>query len=366
MYHPRRLLIALAAASFATPTRHALQAQQAQVQTRVFGHLEQTTRSSGGDTDAFFTLGEHSFFAVGSNGDRLSFLGEFTLRTGAGSSSGFVASIERALIRYAYADRHAVIVGKVHSPVNYWNDTYHHGRIFFPTVDRPLAFSHLVPLHTLGVQLQGQNLGKARLGYDLMIGNGIAATDATDNGDSPAMLAAVHVKPVDGMRLGVSYYSDFMENNGYGAHSGHTVTSSERPAVLYSGPMDYHLASASLAYFTERFEFLQELALNTTRTDSLGTARNRTSFTYVGARFRERFVPYVFADRMVVADNDLHTYPEDERKRAIGLRIEWSPLIHLKIQAEQLDRRTAHTHGGGPHTDVARLRQMRLQLAYSF
>jgi hypothetical protein len=336
------------------------------VQTSVYGHLEQTTRRSGGNTDAFFTLGEHSFFAVGSNGDRLSFLGEFSLRTGAGTSSGFVPSIERALVRYAYADRHALIVGKVHSPVNYWNDTYHHGRIFFPTVDRPLAFTHLVPLHTLGVQLQGQNLGKARLGYDLMIGNGIASTDASEQGDSPAMLAAVHVKPIDGMRLGVSYYTDYMEKNGYGPHSGHTVTSSERPAVLYSGAMDYRLASASLAYFTERFEFLQELTLNTTRTDSLGTARNHSSFTYVGTRIGERLVPYAFIDRMLVADNDLHTYPEDERKQAVGLRIEWSPLIHLKLQAEHSTRRTVHAHVGGTHSELARTRQLRLQLAYSF
>lgn len=362
-----RLLPALAALSLTSaalaPTLHA---QHAHVQTSVFGHLEQTTRRSNDNTDAYFTLGEHSFFAVGSNGDRLSFLGEFSVRSGAGSSSGFVASIERALARYAYADRHAVIVGKVHSPVNYWNDTYHHGRIFFPTVDRPLAFTHLVPLHTLGVQLQGQNLGKARLGYDFMIGNGIASTDAGEQGDTPAMLAAVHVKPVDGMRLGVSYYTDYMETNAYGAHSGHTVTSSERPATLYNGALDFRLASASLAYFTERFEFLQELTLNTTRTDSLGTARNHASFTYFGTRISDRLVPYAFVDRMLVADNDLHTYPEDERKEAVGLRIEWSPLIHLKLQAERFTRRSAHTHMGGSNREFASTRQLRLQLAYSF
>lgn len=359
----RHLSFALALTCLAAP---ALQAQHTHVQTNVYGHLEQTTRRSEGQTDAFFTMGEHSFFAVGSNGSRTTFLGEFSVRSGAGSSSGFVASIERALVRYAYADRHAVIVGKVHSPVNYWNDTYHHGRIFFPTVDRPLAFSHIVPIHTLGVQLQGQNLGTARFGYDVMVGNGISSSDASERGDTPAMLAAVHVKPIDGMRLGVSYYRDNMEANGYGAHSGHTVTSAERPAELYTGPMDYRLASASLAYFGERVEFLQEFTLNTTRTDSLGLARNHAAFTYAGLRIAERYVPYVLTDRLFVADNDLHTYPEDERRVALGIRFEWSPVMHLKVQAEDMSRRTTHVHAGMGHTGRGHTRQLRLQLAYTF
>ena len=67
---------------------------------------------------------------------------------------------EKMQLLYDYYKNHSIIIGKIHTPVNYWNDVYHHGRVFFPSIDRPTSFSYLVPLHNLGIQFQGQNLGK--------------------------------------------------------------------------------------------------------------------------------------------------------------------------------------------------------------
>jgi hypothetical protein len=83
-----------------------------------------------------------------------------------------------------------LLVGKHHTPVNYWNYTYHHGRVFFPTIERPLLFeAEIIPLHTNGISLQGQNLGSAKFGYDVMIGNGLGSSDITDNDNRKSITA---------------------------------------------------------------------------------------------------------------------------------------------------------------------------------
>lgn len=72
-------------------------------------------------------------------------------------------------------------------------------------MDRPISFSYLVPLHTLGIQFQGQNLGDMNFGYDFVIGNGISSTDNLSDARNTSFTAAVHVKPTDDMRIGASF-----------------------------------------------------------------------------------------------------------------------------------------------------------------
>ena len=68
-------------------------------------------------------------------------------------------------------------VGKMHTPVNEWNDAYHHGRLFFPTIDRPYSFGEFVPIHEVGLRLSGENLGAKRAFYDVVLGSGQSAGD---------------------------------------------------------------------------------------------------------------------------------------------------------------------------------------------
>lgn len=350
------LLLALASS-----VPFALAAQEQRTVINGFGHVEQHVQRTSSQTDAYFAMGEHSLFITSVLNPRLSYLGEFALRFNASSASGYVTSIERAFVRYRVADKHSVIAGKVHTPVNYWNDVYHHGRLFFPVVDRPYAFGALVPLHTMGLQVQGQNLGAAKFGYDLMVGNHISSTDVFQEGVSPAMMAAAHVKPIEGMRIGASLYADHMETNGYGVHAGHTAVNVVPPADRYTGALDYALASTSVAYFGPRLELLHEFSYNRTRTDSLGAAGNVSSFAYLGYRFGKA-VPYLMTDRLDVADNDLHTYPLTADRQAVGVRFELAPTVILKAQLERA--RLTHQHTGGASHAHGYTNALRLQLAY--
>jgi len=344
----------------ATPLASPIAAQASRTQINGFGHLEFATRRTD-STDVYFTIGEHSLFLTSELAPRVTFLGEFVVRYNASSATTFLPSIERALVRYAYRDQHAVIAGKVHTPVNYWNDVYHHGRLFFPTIDRPMAFSHFVPLHTLGVQLQGQNIGRWNFGYDVMAGNGIAANDAFHAGVRPALMASAHVKPLPGTRFSASIFHDYMERNGYGAHSGHTA-SPFRPAKPYTGPVDFLLGSLSAAWFRGKVEGLMELSLNRSATDTLGVAMNPSAFAYLGYKVRDHLTPYVFVDHIRSEPNDLHVYEVHRANRGIGLRYDLSALASLKFQLENGHEHVPHMG----HDHEVGWNSLRLQFAYGF
>ena len=49
----------------------------------------------------------------------------------------------------------------------------------------------MIPIHTLGVRLQGQNLGELNLGYDVVLGNGLSSSDAGDDDLGKSVTAAV-------------------------------------------------------------------------------------------------------------------------------------------------------------------------------
>lgn len=335
------------------------------IQINAFGHLEFTASRPSNEIDSSFSVGEHTLFVNSSLNNRFSYVGEFAVRFNSANSS-YSAGIERSLVKYDYSNNHSVIFGKVHTPLNYWNDTFHHGRLFFPVIDRPTSFSYMVPLHTLGLQLQGQNLGAARWGYDVMIGNGIDSTDALQEGHSPAAMAAFHFKPTDGLRIGASYFYDRLENNRPGTHAGHSIAPGFQRATAYSGPLNDHYVSVSVAWFGKETEFLNEFCYNPTQTTA-GTAHSFTNFIYAGRRLRDDWVIYGLGDYFRTADNDVHTYPFKRMKLALGVRHEFNHLLTVKVQLEQTTDHIAHLHLDKVlDWHATRTPGLRVQVAYGF
>ena len=52
-----------------------------------------------------------------------------------------------------------------------------------------------------------------------MVGNGIGSGETTDNDKAKSVTAAIHIKPFDGFRLGVSYYRDKISKGAKDAHA---------------------------------------------------------------------------------------------------------------------------------------------------
>jgi hypothetical protein len=334
--------------------------QKIETQFNGFGHLEFHLNYSD-DANAYFAIGEHDFFVKSKLSKRISFLGEYVIRFNGKSATSFLPSIERSLLKFNYYKNHNLIVGKIHTPVNYWNDSYHHGRLFFPTIDRPLAFSYIIPLHTLGLQIQGQNLGKWNFGYDLVIGNGINSTDGANTGIDFSYTAAFHIKPFENFRFGMSHFYEKTKKHNPGTHSGHSTTYQHFEGDDYTGPMTLNLTSASLSYFGNKLELLNEASYNRTYTDSLGAANNWSNFSYIGYRVTDNSIPYVVADFINIAENDLFVHTFDLLKICVGYRHEFSHLLSLKAQAEYLT--SLHQHQD--HSHLNRF-GFRIQFAYGF
>ncbi|MFD3001941.1 hypothetical protein ACFS7Z_16325 [Pontibacter toksunensis] len=270
----------------------------------------------------FFALGEQDLFITSDISDRVSFLGETVFKFDPFSATRFSVSVERVIIRYNIAGNHNVLVGKHHTPLNYWNDTYHHGRAFFPTIYRPLIFSTpLFPIHTTGISLQGLNLGPMKFGYDIMFGNGLGASDVFDIDDNKSVTLALHIKPVDNLRIGVSYYRDVF-NKGAKLHGGH----------ILGWRLKENLVTASVASFGEKVEVLAESMVGITHTDSTGYKRSISSYVYAGYKATEKVIPYVRYDQLRYQEGELGFANNNTASYLAGIRYQINYLAVIKLE----------------------------------
>jgi hypothetical protein len=268
-----------------------------------------------------FGLGEQDLFISSELNDRLSFLGETVFKYDPSSDTKFAVSVERIVIKYNIQGNNNIIIGKVHTPLNYWNDTYHHGRVFFPTIDRPLLFgAEIIPLHTTGISLQGHDFGNLRFGYDFMVGNGIGSSPVTDNDHYKSITAAVHIKPIENMRIGVSYYNDIISK---GADvEGKTI----------NWKVNQQLFSGSFAYFGKKFEMLAEGTMGINVTDTTGTKRTLASYLYAGYKVTDKIIPYFRLDNLTYQNGEVFFTKDNTTAVVAGLRFQINYLAVVKLE----------------------------------
>jgi hypothetical protein len=275
-----------------------------------------------------FNLGEQDLFITSELNDRFSFLGESVFKFSLGSPTTFDVSIERIVMKYNFSGNHNLLLGKHHTPINYWNDTYHHGRVFFPTIGRPLLFDDgFIPLHTTGLDVQGHDLGDIKLGYDFLVGNGIGSTDFEDNDKHKSVTAAVHIKPVENLRIGASYYNDYI-SKGAKAHDGHQI----------NWNVSQQLATGSIAYFGKKFEFLSEGTFAFDKSDTTGTQNSFAGYLYSGVKLTERVIPYIRFDYIHYGDGEIFFMKDNAKSFIGGIRYNINYLAVVKLEYQIQDR----------------------------
>src|ERR1700704_1973404 len=74
------------------------------------------------------------------------------------------------------SDQLKVSFGRYHTPVNYWNNTFHHGSWLQTTISRPEMAQFggaFIPVHFVGALAEGVlPAGGLNLNYNVGIGNG--------------------------------------------------------------------------------------------------------------------------------------------------------------------------------------------------
>ncbi len=279
------------------------------------------------DEQLNFGIGEQDLFITSQLNDNFSFLGETVFKFSPDSPTDFNVSVERIIVTYNYKGNHNVLYGKHHTPINYWNDSYHHGRVFFPTIARPLLFSaEIIPIHTTGIAFQGLNLGDLRFGYNLMIGNGLGSTDVADNDSNKSITASVSIKPWNAWHFGASVYRDVIVA---GAEVHGRIIPQKTNQLLYTG---------TVAHFGQKFELLAESTLASNEAAGSDMTYSTASYLYAGLRLNEKAVPYIRFDHLEYEAGEQFFDNQDTDSIIAGFRYEVSFLIVLKMEYQYIDR----------------------------
>jgi hypothetical protein len=181
------------------------------------------------------------------------------------------------------------------NPLGYWMSSYNYGFVLMPTVDRPdIAADEqqggLLNSHDIGLQLDGDNIGKLNLGYKVFLGNGTSSTDnmtLVGNGINKAVTANLKIEPIENIRLILSGSTDFV------------VSGTPKPqfqGTLLSTNLRQNILNFSVVHMTseKKLEMASEIFYinNNFQEDSIGIQNSMAGYLYTGYKLG-KITPYV-------------------------------------------------------------------------
>ena len=168
------------------------------------------------NTNSGFNLGQLDLHLASPLSQKISYFGEITLNA---RPNQYTVEVERSIIRYDYNDYFKLSFGRFHTPIGYWNTTFHHGAWLQTTIDRPFIVKvggTFTPVHFVGFLAEGNiPSGNVGLSYNVGVGNGRGEIisrpgDAGDVNNNRAWVAKLFARPAKlyGLELGGSIYQD--------------------------------------------------------------------------------------------------------------------------------------------------------------
>lgn len=288
---------------------------------RIGGFADIRAQSNHAWEAAGFSLGQFDLFITSKLGDKVDFLAETVFESNGGE---FQVDVERLIASYSASNHLTISAGRLHTPIGYWNNGYHHGALVQPTIERPLLFRFeddggVLPVHSVGIELSGHELTSARVGFEVMVANGVGGSAVGDNNQGKAVVAAIHAQPTSALRFGLSYYADQL--------SAATLTprgdSLAADATLGIGGGFVHLEQGNL-------ELLAEAQRGSTRVG--GDRRGTWMWTgYAGVTFGT-ITPYVRWDGIAPESGDRYFASDDRRLFVAGGRYDLAAAAVLKLE----------------------------------
>ncbi|HEX6559345.1 MAG TPA: hypothetical protein VF021_07775 [Longimicrobiales bacterium] len=259
--------------------------------------------------------------------ERVSFFGEFTASA---RPDSYAFEVERAILRYDFADQLKISVGRYHTPISYWNTAYHHGLWLQTSVARPEIIKvggRFMPVHFVGAMAEGTLSGHAlSFSYEAGIGNGRGANvaragDAGDLNRRRAAVLSARVRPGDlGLQIGGSMYFDHPTPAGIGISyderitTGHIVWDRGAPELIAEYANVRHEESATGTDFSSNGWYAH--------------------FGYRLPGALSQWKPYARFERLDADAGDLAfgASLEDYRAWVGGLRFDFDALAALKAE----------------------------------
>jgi hypothetical protein len=318
-------LILVAAASLAPSAR----AQEAAPEPALPGAPRLTIRGFSDVNLAFheegkpdtFALGQFDTFMTSALSEQISVLAEVVFEFGEDNSA--VLDVERVHLRWAPSDIFTMTAGRMHTPLGYWNQTFHHGAWLQTTADRPVMYRFeddggILPVHMVGVQLAGTWNGRSgALKYSAALVNGrghipdeITNVQDADDGKAVSLWLGLAPSALRGLEFGGSAYVDTI------------------PVEPAADGIDERIFGGYLVYQRGGVELLGELSR--VRHEQAGQSFETWGYYAQGGFKRGRWTPYYRFDRVEVAQGDPFLAPLDESVHTLGLRWEASSWAALK------------------------------------
>lgn len=310
---------------------------------RGFGNTDLAWRS---DLERIgFNLGQLDVFMSSDVSSEFSVLAEVVLE--ASEDEDLVIDLERYQIKYAPSDRFSVALGRMHTALGYWNQTYHHGTWLQTTVARPEIYlfedeGGALPIHEVGLRVAGAwPLPRLRLEYDASLSNGRGRTPREiqmfqDLDNSKAWQVWLAVAPTDlaGLKVGGVARFDRIPPH---------LEEPRRATTL-----DERVLGAFAVYIHNHAEILAE-GLHLRHEAPQGETWRTWGLYVQGAWRLGRFKPYYRYDRLEHAEGDPFSEgtASDVRAHTAGLRIDPWAWAALKLELSHRDPRP-----GAPFTSA--------------
>ena len=231
-----------------------------------------------------------------------------------GVEEGDEMDVERVTIGYTFSDALKVRAGRFHTPLGFWNTSYHHGVQLQPTIERPdfLKFEDdggILPVHVIGGYLSGRvSTAVGAIEYGAMLGNGpriisedgavnvLHPNNISDNNNSKAIAfnAAISPSAIEGLKIGFS---------------GH-IAEIESDATVISGivsDLDQTIFGAALTYSIGNIHLASEYFSVKDTDNSTATEEDFTSNAYYGLityTLLDKYVPYLMYENISVKEDD--------------------------------------------------------------
>jgi len=292
-----------------------------------------------------FALGQFDLYMTSKLTDTISFLGETVFELNENQES--VVDVERLQIAYRWSDAFRATAGRGHTALGYWNESFHHGALLQPTVERPEALKFeddggILPVHFVGLEVSGRRASGAwDLTYVGYVANGRGpepdvvqgAFDGNKNKAFGGKLSVAH-EGRHGLRFGVSAYHDVIPAD-EGATDGHAE-------------LGETLLGAHLAYQGEHLRVYSEYFHLHHEDRQAGSVFTEEAAYAVGVFQSGRWSPYAGIDwlRMDAADPFFVGY-RDLTRTLVGLRFDVVTFNALKLEYQHNDY-----HSGVSHTLV--------------
>jgi hypothetical protein len=299
---------------------------QAQTKFNGFGNINANLASDGiKNTKTDFELGEFDLF-ITSKMDKVYFLSELVIAL---YGEDFAPDMERLILGYKFNDEFQIEAGKVHIPIGFWNNRFHHGLTIQPTISRPNIINFedegggFIPIHQVGVLAKGSKLTDYNIGYNLLVSNGISSNNTKEINNHKAITAKLYAEPMDGLEVSISGMYDKLDSGNIN-HIGTEMTKSTT----------YNMIGAGVSFFNieKSFEMSAEYYFMRAKND-IYSDNVSGGFLYMGYNM-DKYKLYTLGNLIMVDQKNPNPF-FDNRNRTnltLGANYQVDDMAVLKLE----------------------------------